>query len=542
MVSSGNLVGQAYQTRDLFVYVDAGDLNSYNPASPGVWRDLSGNERDGAIAGAPTLVSSALTFRGGTSSSAIDYVDMGTGYSDFGSGITIEAQAHFGSSLGAWERIFDFGNGSMSDNFWLGRYFTSDEIAVEVWIGSTNQGRCRTADEVNAIPSSTTLKKFTVTLDGSVCKIYIDGVQVNTVVDGPMKGTVAGQNSTYDNFYDDAALSSPYTSLPANITRNNNYIGKSNWGGDAAFEGAVGYLRIYSAPLTAQSIEQNTNSDTPSFTITYSTTGSDSGSAPAQFTGNGSVSLAANTGSLEKAGYEFVGWATSANQTTAIPSTYNLAADITLYPVFRVVGSSDRGGGGGAPSEPALQVISPDQANGGNQPAKINPGMPHTIFGNGLDGVIGLWIGDQMIDITNKARDRLQVTIPKNLPAGKYRIQLVGNFGTVTQENFFEVTKKRVRQTSFGFAGNSPRLTIPIRASVRNLLSKLPGQVTLVCVGSTSNSIATDFDRKLATQRAKRACNLASQINPELQSEIRINPASGLGPRARSVKLILKNY
>jgi hypothetical protein len=538
MVSSGALVGQAYQTQDLLVYVDAGNTDSYDPASSSVWRDLSVNGRNGTInnPGKIELLSGALRFNNSgldsTAGAGAGYVDMGSGFENFSGGITIEVEAHFGAR-GVWERIFDFGNGPSNNNFWLGRYENSDEIAVEIWSATTNRGRCKTKHP--SISTESVFRKYVVTLSGSECRIYVDGSQVETVIVNAF-GALA-PDPTADG------LGSKYATLPNNVLRTQNYIGKSNWTSDAAFEGAIKYLRIYDSPLSSQSVEQNTNSDTPSFTITYSTTGSDSGSAPAQFTGNGSVSLATNTGSLGKEGHEFIGWATSANQTTAISNTYNLAVNVTLYPVFRVVGSSDGGGGGGgAPSEPTLQVISPDQANGGNQPAKVNPGKPHTIFGNGLDGVKELLIGDQKIDISNKARDRLQFTIPKNLPAGKYRIQLVGNFGTVTRENFFEVTKKTVRQTSFGFAGNSPRLTNPIRASVRNVLSKLPGQITLVCVGSTSNLIATGFDKKLATQRAKRACNLALQINPELESEIRINPASGLGPRARSVKLILRNY
>jgi uncharacterized repeat protein (TIGR02543 family) len=46
------------------------------------------------------------------------------------------------------------------------------------------------------------------------------------------------------------------------------------------------------------------------------------------------VTLASNSGSLAKTGHTFAGWATSANQTTALPSLYNLASDVTLFPVL----------------------------------------------------------------------------------------------------------------------------------------------------------------------------------------------------------------
>jgi hypothetical protein len=541
MVSSGNLVGQAYQTQDLLVYVDAGNTDSYDPASSGVWRDLSVNGRNGTInnPGKIELLSGALKFNNtglnSTSGAGAGYVDMGSGFDNFSGGITIEVEAHFGAR-GVWERIFDFGNGASNDNFWLGRYENSDEIAVEIWSSTTNRGRCKT--KYPSISTESVFRKYVVTLSGSECRIYVDGTQVETVIVNPF-GSLAPDPTT-------DGLGSKYETLPNNVLRTQNYIGKSNWTGDAAFEGAIKYVRIYDTPLSAQSIEQNTNSDTPSFTITYSTTGSDSGSAPSQFTGSGSVTLASNSGNLEKDGYEFIGWATTANQTTAISNSYTLAANVTLYPVFRVEGSSDGGGGGGGgggtPAEPTLQVISPDQTNGANQPARVNPGKPHTIFGNGLDAVTGLLIGDRKIDIRNKAKDRLQFNIPKNLPAGKYRIQLVGNFGTVTQQDFFEVARRKITQNSFGFLGDSPRLTSPIRASVKNLMGKLPGQVTLVCEGSTSNTVATSFDRKLAAKRAKEACGLARQINPDIETKIKINPASGLGPKARSVTLVLRNY
>lgn len=45
---------------------------------------------------------------------------MGSGFSNCGSGPTIEFEAHFGAAKQGWERIFDFGNGPASDNVWIG--------------------------------------------------------------------------------------------------------------------------------------------------------------------------------------------------------------------------------------------------------------------------------------------------------------------------------------------------------------------------------------------------------------------------------------
>lgn len=75
---------------------------------------------------------------------------------------------------------------------------------------------------------------------------------------------------------------------------------------------------------------------TPTYTLTYAATGADSGAAPASRSGNGLISLDGNTGTLVKEGHTFVGWATTAGESTAISGSYNLASDVTLHPVWLV--------------------------------------------------------------------------------------------------------------------------------------------------------------------------------------------------------------
>ena len=70
------------------------------------------------------------------------------------------------------------------------------------------------------------------------------------------------------------------------------------------------------------------------YTITYEGNGSDSGTAPADTVGNGSVTLASNTGTLTKTGYLLSGWNTQADGSGthyALGASFNLTADITLY-------------------------------------------------------------------------------------------------------------------------------------------------------------------------------------------------------------------
>lgn len=78
--------------------------------------------------------------------------------------------------------------------------------------------------------------------------------------------------------------------------------------------------------------------DTPtSYTITYATNNSDGGSAPANTTGNGSVTLRTNSGNLTRSGYTFGGWntATGCSGTNySAGASFNLTSSVTLYPCW----------------------------------------------------------------------------------------------------------------------------------------------------------------------------------------------------------------
>lgn len=719
------LVANAYQTTGLLVYVDGGNSSSYNAAtSTTAWNDLSVNNRHGTIVN-PNLVSlsnGALTFSNGSpfvytsNDSRTAFVDFPDGFADFGTGITIEVEAQLGSNVGNWERIFDFGNGPGNNNFWLGRYGNSSDLALEVWQGGTNRGRCKTDEAVSAIPANHALKKFTLTLDGTTCRIYVNGVEVDTEVD-------AGNGSFVNS---SGNLSSSYAFLPNNITRTNNFIGKSNWGGDAAFEGAVKYLRIYSTALSSQSVQNNSNTSTPSKTITYSRDGSDvGGSVPAPFVGSGAVTLSSNTGNLAKSGNQFIGWATTANQTTAISNSFNLTQDVTLFPVFEAlvspgqtgtptatiidttasiawtapttgatpftyavtsnpaggtctvsglsasctgltpgtnytfsvvatnsVGSSSpssasnsvtatapvvapgqtgtptatisnttasvswtaptsgtapftyaatsnpaggsctiasltatctgltpgtsytfsvvatnsagssssssasnsvtasavpvqqNSGGNSAPPIPALQVVRPVGPNSQVSPPATNvqPGGTHTLLGIGLDTVSTVKIGNLESVISQKSRNELSLKIPTGLPAGKYKIELLGPFGTIAQENFFEVPRMQFSISATGFTPDKSLVKKAIRSRIENSVGRLNGVLRVVCTGSTSGIFPTQFSRQLARERARAACELVKSRNPEITTSIMVTPAAGLGSKFRSVNLAYFNH
>jgi hypothetical protein len=320
-------------SNSLFFNINASDSGSFTAANPGNWNDLSVNNRNGTIlkngASGPiagtlnyNATTGALEFPNSGQSQALNnaYVDLGDGFNNFGTGITIEFEGHFGASNQAWERIFDFGNGPSNNNIWvgvLGEAYAPNALAFELWDVGTNRGRCISP---NGALEPNVFAKYVITIDGTTCRMYKNGVQLETRVGLCFN---SGTCST-------AALGSSYNFLPNNVERTQNYIGRSNWVTDDAFNGAIKYVRIYTSALSSADVSLNS----ASHTLTYSTTGSGSGTAPASRVGNGVVTLDGNSGNLAKPGHTFSGWATSANQTTALPASYNLAADVTLFPVF----------------------------------------------------------------------------------------------------------------------------------------------------------------------------------------------------------------
>jgi uncharacterized repeat protein (TIGR02543 family) len=362
------LPAQATTVDSLFFSLNASDPASYSTATPRQWNDLATPPQNGTVIGSSGLTynstTKALEFPGGSdSTNSNGYVDMGSGFSNFGTGLTIEFEGHFGAANQAWERVFDFGNGAEQDNIWvgvLGPYPDGtggplrdlpNRLAIEVWRDDLTPkykpGICYTK---NAELATNSFDKWVITLDGSTCRMYKNGIQVDVerwTAETPAT-TTAGSGVSY-----------PF--LPRVVQRTKNYIGKSNWGTDAAFNGAIKYVRIYTKALSSAEVTANNQT----YTLTYATTGADSGTAPAAKTGNGLVSLDGNTGNMVKAGHAFLGWATTQGALTAISGSYNLTSSTTVHPVWVPV-----------PSAPAISVSRASATSLGvaiGAPA-INPG------------------------------------------------------------------------------------------------------------------------------------------------------------------------
>ena len=202
---------------DAFVYVDAGSTASY-PGTGTAWNDISGNSLNATLVGAPPFVAGAnahFTLAGG------DHATLPTGFAnDFANGFGLFAIWNFGTASN-YERIIDLGQGAQDDNIIVGRKDTSDTFFYQLYDGAT-QGQF--VEVANTIQNST-FASYGVALNGTDGRLYVNGA---------LAGTQAN-----------------YSEVPTNVSRNSNFIGKSNWPSDGVSTGAMGVVLIFRRALTA---------------------------------------------------------------------------------------------------------------------------------------------------------------------------------------------------------------------------------------------------------------------------------------------------
>jgi uncharacterized repeat protein (TIGR02543 family) len=112
------------------------------------------------------------------------------------------------------------------------------------------------------------------------------------------------------------------------------------------------------------------NSPVTEYTLFYDGNENTGGTVPGNQTGNGNVTLATNSGSLERDGFIFKGWNTEPNGSGIrylVSSTYNLSGDVTLFAEWDPI--------------PAI-TYDPNGATGGETPDDIPLGSSVTIDPN----------------------------------------------------------------------------------------------------------------------------------------------------------------
>lgn len=140
------------------------------------------------------------------------------------SGLNIEAWIK-PTSIGSFERIIDFGNGAANNNIVFGREGTSTNLMYEVFRGGSgrrlvapNALRQNVWQYVVVTQTPTSPGSSTNT---SLATIYIDGLRVaEGLMDEPMR-----------------------------VRRYSNFIGRSNWDGNAQYMGGMDEVAVYSRAL-----------------------------------------------------------------------------------------------------------------------------------------------------------------------------------------------------------------------------------------------------------------------------------------------------
>ena len=211
---------------DAFVYLDAGSTESY-PGTGTTWSDLSGNGFDATLVGSPTWNSGAdanFTLAGG------DHATLPTGFSDsFASGFGLFAIWNFGTAS-YYERIIDLGQGAADDNIIVGRKGSTDTFFYQLYDGGTGGTFVEVANTIQ----NSTFASYGVSINGTDGRLYVNG---------ELEGTEAN-----------------YTEVPTNVSRNSNFIGKSNWAADGDSTGAMGVILIFRRALTADEMATLHNS------------------------------------------------------------------------------------------------------------------------------------------------------------------------------------------------------------------------------------------------------------------------------------------
>ena len=125
---------------------------------------------------------------------------------------------------GSWARIFDFANGAPLDNIFLAQYGTNDVFVIDA---STQREFLGSSYKFN---TGNVWKHVAWTLDpagSGTWIVYINGVQVY----------IMGRQ------------------YPISVHRSKNYIGQSNWGHDAYFNGGLKDFRMYNRVLSAAEVD-----------------------------------------------------------------------------------------------------------------------------------------------------------------------------------------------------------------------------------------------------------------------------------------------
>lgn len=218
---------------ELILNLDSRNVNSLaRTGTVTTWYDLTANNNDATIYGTVAYGLQGgqycAVFPGGNE----NYVQALSGAYFTGTSFTVQSWVYVTAVLN-WNRIFDFGNGSSSNNVLLANsYGTSGKPGIYI------EGQ-----------------QFQSTLAGSSSVLLNAWHQICCTFE-----YTSGPNGTATIYVDGQPAGSGSLPKPVNVVRNNCYIGRSNWGfGDPNMQGGIGSLQIYNGFLSAAEMLSNYN-------------------------------------------------------------------------------------------------------------------------------------------------------------------------------------------------------------------------------------------------------------------------------------------
>ncbi|NVK02375.1 MAG: tandem-95 repeat protein, partial [Oceanospirillaceae bacterium] len=163
-----------------------------------------------------------------------DYVDIGTVPTGvFADAFTLEARVKL-DAYGSWARLFDLGNGELSDNIIFSQWSDSGKAILQVYRGGVSIYEVTTTEQ---IPLNEWVTVSAVYDGNGDVKIYFDGVEKTVQISS---GTVGDAND---------------------VARADSFIAKSNWSADKYLDGEISDARIWSVARTSEQIRQYFNAD-----------------------------------------------------------------------------------------------------------------------------------------------------------------------------------------------------------------------------------------------------------------------------------------
>ena len=203
------------------LFLDASDASSYG-GSGTTWTDLSGEGNHATLVNTPTWNNTDKLFEfSGTTS---QHITVPSGFADFSNGTTFFVVADLGVGNN-WERFLDFSvGGNTNDAFNFGRQSTGTLLSLQFYhVEEGNATKTLTSNQI----SNNTLASYAITTDGSQAKVYKNGSLVETIT---------------------------FAATLSNVTRTQNYIGRSRAGGNAYYEGEMAVIGIFNRDLSASEI------------------------------------------------------------------------------------------------------------------------------------------------------------------------------------------------------------------------------------------------------------------------------------------------